>query len=127
MKNDGLIRLTHEALRALDLRHLISGLDEDAPPQASEGAVLTHITGYTEWVTLDPPCVTLGWDWIMHSTADAALQRVGEPRSNLMLKTGAGYDLGHAASSTLLENFIDDGMWWQAEALAYLRVGCQPR
>lgn len=121
MKNDGLIRLTYEDLYALDLQHLIAGLDEDMPPHVSEGAVLTRITGYTEWVTRDPPRVTLGWDWIMHSAADA-LQRIGEPRSNLMLRTRNGHDLGHATSSTLLESFIDSDMSWQAQALAYLRA-----
>lgn len=127
MKNDGLIRLRQAGLQDLDLKHLISGLDEDMAEQPSEGAVCTDITGYTEWVTHDPPCVTLGWDWIMHSSSDAQLLRVGEPRSNLMLKADDDLDLGHAKSSDLLEQFIDNSLQWQAETLAYLNAQFKAR
>lgn len=118
MNNDGQIRLSFNALQQLDLVHLISGLDEDGPPQPGMAAMQTVITGYTEWVTHAAPRVTLGWDWQMLAAASqVALQRVGEPRSNLMLQNDAGTDLGHEKSSLLLETFID-AFDWQTEALS---------
>jgi hypothetical protein len=112
VRNDGLIRLTWVALHDLVLVHLISGLDEDTGQHADEDNVATVITGYTEWITMDNPAVTLGWDWQMLAAASqVALRRVGEPRSNLMVVNSAGKDLGHEKSSVLLETMIDEFAW----------------
>jgi hypothetical protein len=117
--NDGLIRLLPDALDSLDLVHLISGLDEDAPASAS-AAVATTISGYTEWITHSAPAVTLGWDWqMLGASSRVLLRRVGEPRSNLMIVDDEGDDLGHERSSAVLEQWIDI-FRWQDSALSCL-------
>jgi hypothetical protein len=120
VQNDGLIRLSHGALHKLMLVHLISGLDEDTRAHRHRDTVATVITGYTEWITMDNPAVTLGWDWQMLAAASrVALRRVGEPRSNLMVVSSAGTDLGHEKSSVLLETMIDE-FAWQDQTLSWI-------
>lgn len=116
---DGQIRMSIEDVNKLELIHLISGLDDDGPAMPASSAMLTTITGYTEWVTEGTPVVTLGWDWQMLAQQQVKLCRVGSPRSNLMLQDALLRDLGHEKSELLLEVFID-GFDWQAKALKYI-------
>lgn len=124
--HDGLIRIGCECLHDLHLEHIISGVDDNQPAHYGEGAVCIDITGYTEWVAGNPASVTLGWDWVLHRSSDLVLERVGEPRSNLMLQA-ADSDLGHAKSSALLEEFIDHCAVWQDETMSYLNTHFGPR
>lgn len=120
MSEDGYVHLSASAIEAICLIHVISGLDEDAPPNAPEAAVSTTITGYTEWANRDSPAITIGWDWqLLASSDDIWLQRVGEPRTNLMLQDGRRADVGPARTAVLLEAFIDQ-LNWQATALHYI-------
>lgn len=118
MLNDGTVRLTFHALRDSQVVHLISGLDEDCPPGGGD-AVLSAITGYTEWVSQEQPALTLGWDWQMQAASRVGLRRISAPRSNVRLLNAAGAELGHEQADTLLQDFID-GIDWQAEALLYI-------
>ena len=65
---DGYIRLTFEEFRKISLIHLISGLDEDELVSLQEGATITEITGYTEWVSDTIPTISIGWDWAIQQT-----------------------------------------------------------
>lgn len=108
LSNDGYIRMTLLQLQGIPLQHLLSGLDEDCS---------ATIAGYTEWLSEGQPAITLGWDWCM--VGHAKLQRVDEPRSNLMLVDEAGCDLGYDATLVLLGKFVD-GMEWQKTTLSAL-------
>ena len=57
---DGYVRLTLDQFQAIALRHLWSGLDPEDTTSIHEGAVSTHITGYTEWVSETVPRLPLG-------------------------------------------------------------------
>jgi hypothetical protein len=115
MSETGYIYLTVDELCAGALVHLISGVDaQEGLPCA--GAVVTEITGYTEWVSEDGPVLTIGWDWQM--TADG-LQRIGPPSSNLMLQSRARRNLGHARTVELLKDYLD-GFNWQPVTLGHI-------
>jgi hypothetical protein len=114
------IYLTVDELCAGALVHLISGVDQDAPAGAGDGAVATAITGYTEWISASRPVVTLGWDWQMHAIGNAVrLERIGPPSSNLMLQSPARRNLGHARTAELLNAYLD-GFNWQATTLGHI-------
>lgn len=113
---DGYIRLSLTQLGAVKLIHLTSGLDEDMPACTTESAAATAITGYTEWVSDTIPAISIGWDWIMHVRDGAVrLTRLGEPRSNCMLKNEDDADLGPIRSNAALAGFVDT-LAWQGEA-----------
>jgi hypothetical protein len=122
LSRDGYVRTTLEHLKTVTVAHLVSGLDEDCPLLSADGATSTAITGYAEFVSEGPPALTLGWDWQMTVTnGDICLNRVSEPRSNIMLQSEDGVDLGHLASASLLESFVD-AFRWQTDVINYVNL-----
>ncbi|WP_374586460.1 DUF4902 domain-containing protein [Pseudoduganella sp.] len=117
-REDGYVRTTLAQLQTIALKHLVSGLDEDAPHETHSGAECTVISGYTEYVHDGVPALTIGWDWEMSmSGGPARLRRVGEPRSNIMLQDEQHHDLGFLATEQLLGNYVDS-LGWEALTLA---------
>jgi hypothetical protein len=121
--DDGYLRLSQARMRAIPLIHLISGLDAD-PERVDAGAVgatLAAIAGYTEWISLTIPALSLGWDWTLES-ADRELRylRVGEPRSNIMLLDHHGRDLGPRSTAVALALLVDD-FGWQDTVAGFVR------
>ena len=115
---NGCVAIAIPQLKNIRLLHLISGLDEYGEDAAGEGAVLTAITGYTEWT--GNGSVTIGWDWQLHvDETMIELRRVSEPASNLVLLNASGSDIGPGGTSALLENYIDD-FNWQSEAWEHI-------
>ncbi|MCE5388546.1 MAG: DUF4902 domain-containing protein [Acidithiobacillus sp.] len=112
LSSDGYVRLTLDQFQAIALRHLWSGLDPEDHTSIHEGAVSTHITGYTEWVSETVPAITLGWDWQLHGLSGRARYiRAGSPRSNIMLIDGLQDDLGPVKTAKLLEAAVDETPW----------------
>lgn len=111
---DGYVRLTLEQFQAIVLRHLWSGLDQEdsASLHEGEGAILTRITGYTEWVSETVPAISLGWDWqLQELSGQARYFRVGSQRSNIMLIDSLEHDLGPIQTDLLLGQSIDKMAW----------------
>lgn len=124
ISNDGYIRLTCLEIQAIALTHLISDLDIDTPPLATQGAQATSITGYTEWISAGKPALSLGWDWQMQADGkQVVLKRIADPQSNIMLLDESGLDLGSDATNARLGTLIDT-LPWQDTALAHLRAHC---
>lgn len=118
---DGYIRLPLELMRSISLTHLISGLDQDNPATANDAAVPTTISGYTEWVSEGSAPLTIGWDWQLNVDANGIrMERISEPRSNIMLIDAERADVGFAATSALLETVID-AFAWQDTTLQYIK------
>jgi hypothetical protein len=122
--DDGYLRLNQARMRAIPLIHLISGLDTDPgdTDTAAVGATLAAIAGYTEWISLTLPALSLGWDWVLGSS-DRELRylRTGEPRSNIMLLDHHGRDLGPNASAVALALLVDD-FNWQDTVASFVRT-----
>lgn len=120
LSDDSYIRLTLETFLAIPLVHLLSGLDDDEAILPREGASLTHISGYTEWVSATTPTITLGWDWGLDvSPGQVHYVRLCSPRSNIMLVDAVQHDLGPTRTSILLETAID-ALAWQEEIYKYI-------
>jgi hypothetical protein len=121
---DGYVRLSQARMRAISLVHLISGLDVD-PAGAHTGpvgATRAAIAGYTEWLSMTIPALSLGWDWALESTErEWRYQRIGEPRSNVMLLDVHGRDLGPRSSAVALALLVDD-FNWQATVASFVRA-----
>lgn len=123
ISTDGYIRITFEELRDILLGHLISGLDDDKPILLQEGAILTEISGYTEWVSNTFPAISIGWDWIIKplEVNGDYYKRSSEPRSNLMLIDAQQRDLGFAKTAALIEIVVDE-MAWQGVIKDYINA-----
>lgn len=112
LSHDGYVRLTPGRFVQVRLTHLHSGVDGDRPLTSAEGATLSSITGYTEWVSATQPVITVGWDWQM-TARDGQIQLIplGYPRSNLMFVDEQGNDLGPSATEALLRSWIESFEW----------------
>lgn len=110
ISNQGLVRLTFEALTTIPLSHLISGLDTDCAESVCGRP--TEITGFTEWTTQTNPAITIGWDWkIEFKDGHSRYERLGHPRSNLMLIDDQGQDHGWDKNLVQISQFVDSVPW----------------
>lgn len=118
MSNPSFVHLTFSQLQEIRFTHLISGMDEDGPPDTGDAAVTIAITGYTEWIA--GTTITLGWDWqMLHEKAAVRLSRISPPNSNLVLESAGGAELDDDKTDALLGAFVDS-FDWQSQTLAYL-------
>ena len=109
---DGYLRMTLETLFSIPLVHLLSGLNDDSPILPQEGASITHISGYTDWISTTLPVITLGWDWLLDVPKAFSLYiRLEAPSSNVMLIDALQLDFGFEKSSLLLGKAIDELAW----------------
>ncbi len=112
LSQDGCLRLQFDQLSATTLVHLVSGLDEDTPLLATDGASSTSISGYTEWVNQGRARLTIGWDFqLLVQGTVLTLERLGAPRSNIILLDAASAELGPEAADRLLARFVDALAW----------------
>ena len=115
VSDDGYIRLSLADARSTPLVHLLSGLDEEPRECAARNVKTCEISGYTEWVSLTTPTISLGWDWRLEVAGERPRYvREGPPRGNLMLLDAEARDLGAAASDTVLGTMIDAMAWQEA-------------
>lgn len=113
LSNDGYIRLISHYFAQVRLSHLHSNVDSDKPPLEGEGALLSSITGYTEWISETQPTITIGWDWQIAAppVGQIYFTPLGYPRSNLMFVDGRGNDLGHFATEIWLQSWVKSFEW----------------
>lgn len=110
ISSQGLVRLTYEALSALHLNHLLSGVDTDCSDDACGRP--TELTGFTEWITQTSPAITIGWDWrIAFKNGQGCYERLGQPRSNVMLINDEGQDQSWNQNLNQLGQFVDSVPW----------------
>lgn len=123
VSSDGYIRLLHDQLHALKPVHLVSGLDDDSPPELHCGTAAGAITGYTEWICpidASGAAITIGWDWRMLGSGEGLnLERISDPRSNLMLQDNSKIDYGQINTLVEVCTFVDN-LSWQNVTLDYL-------
>ena len=111
---DGCVELAVGDARRIRLIHVLSGLDQHFG-EAGDGAWVSAITGYTEWVSRSLPRITMGWDWEMVVVGGAAtLRRLSAPRTNLLLVPPDGSDLVLGARV--------DAFDWQSTTLRHLTM-----
>lgn len=132
MTIDYYLRLSREQLKQLSFRHLESHVDLEASRAAGradqEGAWLsTEIGGYTEWADTADQGYSLGWDWYVHVPSGAMDVRPHSIRTNIMLITPEGADLGRAQTEQGLQDWLS--CWnWAIQVLDALKSeGCEIR
>lgn len=107
LSDDGYVRLDFEDLLQASLSHLISINEE-----TRFSAAYTHIFGYTEWVSMTTPVISVGWDWkLSHDDRFIKIVRIGQSRSNLMLVDYMQCDIGLDNTETLINQKIDMLAW----------------
>lgn len=112
---DGYVRLTLEQFRTVVLRHLWSGLDPEDSASLYTGAIETHITGYTEWISETTPALSIGWDWQLQGVSGHVhYLRGGTCRTNIMLVDAFYKDYGTVETSRMLQAVIDETDWQMA-------------
>lgn len=117
---DGQVCLSVAELPLISLVHLVSGMDEDTPQVSGSAAVATDLTGYTEWVTVGSPAISIGWDWQLLTIANhIKLKRLGLPRNNLSLRDSTGKEIGQHGTDQVLAEFIDN-IPWKEKALQFI-------
>jgi Domain of unknown function (DUF4902) len=116
---DCYVRMAASALERTVLVHLQSGLDEDEACRsatAEAACALPAILGYTEWVSGQPPSVSVGWDWTLIGSEELCLNKPSI-RTNVMLVDSAGRDDGHEATMAAMAELILH-LDWQPVVLA---------
>lgn len=112
VSDDGFVRLSVKAFDKVELKHFISGLDDPGWTDAAVCGNASRVSGYTEWLAGECPCISLGWDWTLDTRkAHPALRRVGLPRSNIMLTDEVTRDMGVDETDRHLALFIDRLFW----------------
>ncbi len=107
LSNDGFVRMDFADLMKASLSHLIS-INEES--KFSEH--ITNIFGYTEWVSMTVPVISVGWDWkISHDDRLIKVVRIGQPRSNVMLLDDMQCDIGIDNTEALMNQKVDTIAW----------------
>ncbi|MBC7750652.1 MAG: DUF4902 domain-containing protein [Candidatus Saccharibacteria bacterium] len=107
LSDDGFIRMDFKHLMETSLSHLISVNEE-----TRFTAPYTHIFGFTEWVSVITPVISVGWDWkLSHDDQFIKIVRVGQPRSNLMFTDYMQCDIGLNNTEELIIQKIDMIAW----------------
>ena len=108
---DGRLCMRRSDLDALQLTHLLSGMDEEDAGIQSCGRA-THFSGYTEWVSPQSATLTLGWDWHLAAGAgQPSVKRLGLPRTNIQVLDGVMRPLPWDDSLQVLADYIDSIEW----------------
>ena len=107
LSDDGFVRMNFTDLMKESLSHLISIKEEI---KVSEP--FTTIFGYTEWISVTVPIISVGWDWKMsYDDRFVKIVKVGQPRSNVMLLDYMKCDIGLDHTESLMGQKIDTIGW----------------
>ncbi|RZL91505.1 MAG: DUF4902 domain-containing protein [Variovorax sp.] len=118
---DGLLRLGLQALQNITLQHLMSGLDDGSVGQHRCGA-MTSVSGYTEWIGTQAPCLSLGWDWQLQTVgSEVRVVRIGSPRSNVIVLDDHGRPRPWPDCLAVLAEIVD-ALDWQSRVLEAIRT-----
>ena len=110
--NYGLISLTLQDLIAIELKHLISGLDTESENSIINCGRETEIAGFTEWISETKPAITIGWDWCFdYKKSYTSLQPLGHPRSNIILIDESRKEYSYEDNLIGLSHFINTFPW----------------
>ena len=117
--DDGSVALTLDVLLSTRLVHLVSGLDEEEHFDIRRDGKPTTISGYTEWVSLSSPVISLGWDWHVDPLRGPPwCVRSAPPRSNIRLLDERNREVEWTRSQLALSGVIDALPWQECTQAA---------
>ncbi|MGE8454341.1 MAG: DUF4902 domain-containing protein [Pseudomonadales bacterium] len=109
---DGFLRIQLGSVLTSRFAHLFSDVAPSDVKSLAGDEGMVVASGFSEWHSLDPRAISLGWDWeIKASRTEMALVRVGLPRSNVMLVDRKGRDFGWLESLEALATVVDALPW----------------
>jgi len=112
LSKDGYVRLALDRFLSEEIVHLYSGIEQRDFPNDELTDNSGSVIGYTEWVSVRVPTISVGWDWRFDRAGHQnKLIAVGYPRSNLMLMHGRGAQLGQLETEKLLKNWLEFFDW----------------
>jgi hypothetical protein len=115
----GCVELPLDALLAIPLVHLVSGLDEEEHVDIKHDGKQTTISGYTEWVSTFEPIISLGWDWHLDPLRGAPwFVRSSPPRSNIRLLDERRREVEWHRSQVALAGVVDALSWQESTQAA---------
>ncbi|TDN66112.1 uncharacterized protein DUF4902 [Halothiobacillus neapolitanus] len=105
----------------LPLSHFISGLDEDPACCSANLPDESTISGYTEWLSVCVPIITVGWDWrLIVLSGRPRYVRDSLPRSNVMIiDAETGLDFGDTITTEIIAHRLDRSHW-EEDVLAHI-------
>ena len=108
---DGFLRMKLEAVLRSDFIHLMSEVNP-CRLEGEGGDSLVWMSGYSEWYSLDPWAISIGWDWKVNAGRNGlALDRVSLVRSNVMLVDGRARDFGWIESLDVMMTVAEARAW----------------
>lgn len=111
VSTDSYIRLTFNELARTNFTHLVSSPDEEVNRTLDVAGMSYTLGGYTEWSSHGNPAISIGWDWYIEKPSQKILIAPDEVRSNLMLRTRYGYDMGQDMTSDILKLWTESIAW----------------
>jgi Domain of unknown function (DUF4902) len=119
---DFFVRMDEQQLTRIALRilHVQADATAETPPAyASIAASGTRLSGFTEWVSIEAPVVSIGWDWVV--SPEIGMTLVPDSiRTNVMLVDSLGSDRGVGACSAAITRLLHT-LRWQDAVLTDLR------
>lgn len=117
VSEDGYIRISNSTLSRLQFDHIFSDIDDSHRDYSMQESEICVLSGYTEWISLCVPVVSIGWDWCASTDLQRGIYvRSGVPRSNIMLVDCCMNDLGLSETVKVIENLIDTFNWQEKTA-----------
>lgn len=109
---DGYIRIPAAILESVQLAHLDSGIYSAQDQSLKKDRTRCTINGYTEWISLSKPCVSISWDWnLVTYGGEPGIIKTGDVYTNLMVQNDANIDLPERESLRLLSNTLAHLDW----------------
>lgn len=101
------VRLREHELYQLEFIHLCSEVATTAPCQP--------ICGFTEWSgAYNDVTISMGWDWVLKSELFLLYSTPQILRTNIMLVSEKGYDLGSEMTSVICGRVVASMPWHRA-------------
>jgi len=115
---DGYVRLTFQRFCRLSFTQRLIIPDEELCRDLQARDVPAFGAGYCDWLdTSTPVRISVGWTWFI--TAEGAPQCLapGWVRSNVMITSPRGYDLGVLKTNELLKAWLSSQIWQEVSRL----------
>ncbi len=83
---------------------------------------LTDIQGYSEWVSVTQPVISISWDWQIHyRQGEKDYSMLGQPFSNLLLQDPHQQDLSYTENLSVLATWLDT-LNWKKKLFHYIQL-----
>lgn len=109
---DGLVRMTVQELLDMHFLHLWTEMDPPDQDPVARCGTACEWTGFTEWVSVETPRITIGWDWRVRCVSSSVVfAQEGDARTNVMLVDADNRDVGWPKNMQALSTLVHSVGW----------------